>query len=84
MTSVKNAVQVLEIHCAPSNCQYSLNFVDCFPGAYIIVTIETKGIYVLNVLLLSKKLTVPHNILDLWDLFVFFFIHGSQHWFILN
>ena len=84
MTSVKHSVQDLEIHCAPSNCQYSLNFVDCFPGAYIIVTIETKGIYVLSFLLLSKKLTVPHNIIDVLNLFVFFCIHGSQHWFILN
>ena len=38
------------MHCAPSNFQYSPNFVDCFPDAYIIVTIETKGIYVLNLL----------------------------------
>ena len=48
MTSVKIAVSVLGMHCAPSNFQNSLNFVDCFPGAYIIVTIETKGIYVLK------------------------------------
>ena len=48
MTSVKIAVSVLGMHCAPSNFQYSLNFVACFPSAYIIVTIETKGIYLLK------------------------------------
>ena len=48
MTSVKNAVSVLKMHCAASNFQYSLNFVDCFSGTCIILLIETKGIYVIH------------------------------------
>ena len=56
MTSVKIAMYVLEMHCAPLN---SLNLVDCFPGAYIIVTIVMKGIYVLHFLLPSyNKVTL--------------------------
>ena len=59
MTSVKIAMYVLEMHCAPLNFQFSLNLVDCFPGAYIIVTIVMKGIYVLHFLLPSyNKVTL--------------------------
>ena len=38
---------------------YSLNCVDCFPGACIFVSIETKGIHVLHCLLPSyNKVTL--------------------------
>ena len=47
MTSVKNAVLVLKMHCAVSN------FVDYFSGVCIIVLIETMGIYVIHCLLPS-------------------------------
>ena len=56
MTAVKSAMLALGMpHCAASSFQYSLNFVDCFSGACIIVLIETKGIYVLNFLLPSSQ-----------------------------
>ena len=32
----------------------------------------------------ENNLIVAHNIIDLLDLFIFFFEHGSQHWFILQ
>ena len=42
-----------------SSNSYSLNFVDCFLGACIIVSIKTKGIHALHCLLPSyNKLTL--------------------------
>ena len=46
-------VPVLKMLCAVSNLQYSLNFLDCFSGACIIVSIETKDIYIIHCLLPS-------------------------------